>query len=224
MLSVDTVLASGVSPTRPLPVHRFDCAFFGAEEVSREKSSMESLIQRLNEITARLIAEEKVLQQDGETLLECHGKLDGLETLVFGAFLHADAPRDRTPHRACGNRDGGDAATIASPDRNSDNDDSREDSDRPQSPSRPRSPEQRQTCRGGTLPVQQQQELVRRIARAAHELRNRHEELKVRALISQLKPNVRRLTRKQHVHDLAIIQAGRAAQRILSLEAEVREL
>ncbi|KAI9770704.1 MAG: hypothetical protein M1840_002954 [Geoglossum simile] len=156
---------------------------------------MEGLIQRLNEITARLIAEEKVLQKDDGALLECHGKLDGLETLVFGDVLHADPPRDRPPA----------ATTIPSPNRNNDNDGSRKDSDRPQLPSRPRSPEQRQTCRGETLSALQHQELFRRISGAAHGLRNRHEELK-------------------HVHDLAIIQAGRAAQRILSLEAEVRRL
>ncbi|KAH0544811.1 hypothetical protein FGG08_001040 [Glutinoglossum americanum] len=155
---------------------------------------MDCLIQRLNEITARLIAEEKVLKRDDQTVLACHGKLDGLETLFFGTPLHVDSPRDRTPH----NRVAGNTANYNS-------EGSREKRNEVQLESRPSSPEQQPISNGGTVSALKQQGLLRRISKAAHDLRNRHEELK-------------------HVHDLAIIQAERAAQRILSLEARVQEL
>jgi hypothetical protein len=121
---------------------------------------MDCLIQRLNEITARLIAEEKVLKRDDGTVLACHGKLDELETLFFGAVLRADGPRDRS----AGN--------------DSDNNDQ-------QLTSRPSGSEQRPTCYGKTVSAQEQQELLRRMSGAARELRNRYEELKVRTLNSR---------------------------------------
>ncbi|KAH0536989.1 hypothetical protein GP486_008848 [Trichoglossum hirsutum] len=130
---------------------------------------MDCLIQRLNEITARLIAEEKVLEGDDGTVLACHGKLDALEALVWGTVVRADD-------------DSGLRSTPTSSGSG-----------------------QTSTGHGETLSAQEQQELSRRISNAARELRNRREELK-------------------HVHDLAIIQAEHAAQRILSLESEVREL
>ena len=131
------------------------------------------------------------MQRDDKTLLECHGKLNGFETLVFGGFLHADSPRDRTG-RTSGN---GNSDIVPNP--NSNNDDNRESSDRPQFPSRPSSSEQRLTIgHGGAISAQQQQELFRRISRAAQELRNRREELKVRALISPIKDPMRWLTSK----------------------------
>jgi hypothetical protein len=124
---------------------------------------MDYLIQRLNEITARLIAEEKVVKRDDRTVLACHGKLDGLERLFFGALLHADSPRDRTLHsRTAGN------------DTSTDDD---ENNNGQRLMSRPGGSDQASIC---PVSVQKQQhEFVRRISKAAHELRNRHEELKV---------------------------------------------
>jgi hypothetical protein len=127
------------------------------------KTYMDCLIQRLNEITARLIAEEKVLKRDDRTVLACHGKLNGLETLFFGTVPHADGPRDR----ALRNRSAGNGSNTA----DSDND--------LQLTPRPSSSEQRPICHGENIPEQDQQELLRRISRASHELRNRFEEMKV---------------------------------------------
>lgn len=147
---------------------------------------MESLIQRLNEITARLIAEEKVLKRDEVTLLACHGKLDGLEELAFGTVLHRESPRDRTLHsRMPGNNDQENSATTTASPSWLNNDDHRKSNDRPQFPPRASVPEESLICHGETILAQeqqrQQQQLLQRISRAAQELRNRHEELKVRA-------------------------------------------
>jgi hypothetical protein len=146
---------------------------------------MESLIQRLNEVTARLIAEEKALQRDDSTLLACHGQLDGLEALVFGGL---ERSRDRTPHhRASGDSDHSGAAatipTIPAPDRSNNGGDRRECNYQPRVPPHPSPPEQTPIGHGEALSASQQQALLRRISKAAQGLRNRHEELKVRARI-----------------------------------------